>query len=418
MFPFSRSSAESSHPSETGKSLSEAFLDSSSRTRDTLPEQYRTQFDELRKNIFAFCKQFDIPVSTLSNKEAFGAELASKKIPPARIAEAVLLFQRLEHLVTRGELLKEIHPEYLEEAERLYHLREQYVAQVELLERVGILQDGAITGIDGKKYSIPTLEQIAEHLCSPERERLLKTKRDQGFTKLLLVPFGMSLDALIDTFRQFLLFYKQTHEDFDLDTDNPLQIWRAGYLRADIGDSPMLVYNPKSFDKDHHEGQTKLEVLEEQAVDQFSIPGWKVHLLQAPYDDTLGFRGIPRPGQGHTQGGQVPRPDLEAYQTPEEYLSLLQQAQDSPDSPYHSESGLTPEDWILAFMTHLAETGESLDDYGNGIDSVTCLIGVFCPSYIDALTAYWARSNRRVVLGSSIPDRRNRDIGARSSVMI
>mgnify|MGYP001558664741 CR=1 FL=1 len=195
MFPFSRSSSESSlhkndgplpsqglqsgevktYPSaipaeagihHTSVSFSEAFLDTSS-ARDALPEQYRTQFDELRGDILAFCKEFKIPVETLRSKEAFGAELTSKKIPPERMAQAVSLFACLEYLVTHKEPLKETLPEYLEEAERLYHLSEQYTTQVALLEQAGILKEGKITGIDGRTYPIPTLEQIAQRLFEP-----------------------------------------------------------------------------------------------------------------------------------------------------------------------------------------------------------------------------------------------------------
>ena len=136
--PFSRSSSELSHhenshpsaiPAEAGihrtsVSFSEAFLDTSSRTRDSLPEQHCAHFDELRGSILAFCKEFKIPVSTLSNKEAFGTELTSKKISAERMAQAVSLFARLEHLVTHREPLKEeTSVDDVEYAEQHYHLR-------------------------------------------------------------------------------------------------------------------------------------------------------------------------------------------------------------------------------------------------------------------------------------------------------
>jgi len=432
MFPFSRSSSEPSHhenshpsaiPAEAGVhrpsvSLSEAFLDSSSRTRDSLPEQYRTQFDELRSDILAFCHDFNIPVETLRSKEAFGAELTSKRIPTERMREVVSLFARLEYLVTNREPFKEIPSEYLEEAERLYHLREQYNTQVSFLERIGILKEGAITGIDGKNYPIPTLEQIATHLF--ERREVLSTKHDQGFTKLLLVPFGMSLDALQETLKQFLLFYRQTHPTFDLDITQPLWTWEDGYKGADTGNPPKIVYYPKRFDGKNHQGQTKTEILEEQAVTPGSFPGWRIHLLQAPKDNLPGFRGIPRQGQGKTQGEDSPRPDLEANKTPTEYLSLLQQAQDNPDSPYFQESGLTPEDWILAFVTHLTETGQPLDDYGSDKEGATYLTGAFFPSDDSSLVscAYWRRDDRRARLRGDDPRVRGGAFGVHSSVIV
>ena len=419
-FPFPHSSSELPRPSEIGEPLSEAFLDVSS-VRDSLPEQYRTQFDELRSNILAFCKEFKIPVETLRSKEDFGKQLAIKKIPPERMAQAVLLFARLEYLVTNKEPLK-IESEALKEVEPLYHLTEQYNSQVSLLERVGILKDGVITGIDGNKYPIPTLEQIAS--CLLEREREFSVKRDQGFTKLLLVPFGMSLDTLREILKQFLLSYKTDHSDFDLDTDDPLYTWKDGYEGADIGDPPKIVYNPKSFDN-NHQGQTKLEILKAQTENpKDSFPGWRIHLLQ-PSDPTnqesKGFALIPREGQGTTNGEETPRSSLEAGKSPTDYLSILQQAQDDPDSPYFQESGLTPEDWILAFITHLTETGQPLDNYQSNNESITYLTGAFFPS-IDGSAfvpyAFWFRGVRRADLRRSVPGSRDVCFGVRSAVIV
>jgi len=408
-------------------SLSEAFLDTSSfdRIRASLPEQHRTHLDELRQGILAFCKEFGIPVETLRSKEAFGVELTSKRIPPERMAHAVSLFARLEYLVTNREPLK-IEFEALKEVEPLYHLTEQYNTQIALLERVGILKDGAITGIDGNKYHIPTLEQIAARLY--ERKEELSTKRDQGFTKLLLVPFGMSLDILRETLKQFLLTYQQTHPAFDLDTNEPLWTWEKGYNGADTGNPPKIVYNPKSFDG-NHQGLTKLQILEEQkTLNQVQgdkgCAGWRIHLLQ-PQDSSdstsKGFAFIPRQGQGKTQGKETPRRDLEAGKFPNDYLSILQEVQDDPASPYYNESGLTPEDWILAFMTHLTETGEPLDDFESSKESITYLTGAFFPS-IDgsALVPYasWRRVFRQACLGVSVPRSRFGYIGVRSAVVI
>jgi len=416
-------SSESSHPSQSGKSLREAVLDSSS-ARDLIPEQYRVHFDELRKSIFAFCDEFHIPREALSNKEAFGAELNSKKISEERMAKAVSLFARLEHLITHGEPLKETPSENLEEAERLYHLREQYDAQVALLELVDILRDGAITGVDGNQYPIPTLEQIAEHLCDPERREFFETKRDQGFTKLLLVPFGMSLNDFISIFGSFLSHYKEVHPHFNLDTDEPFCTNRQ-YLGADQNDS--LVYGTKSFDSilssksGDNGGKTKIQVLKDQEAQLSFFSGWRIHLFQPsdPFDShSLGFASIPQEGAGATQGTEIPRHDLEAGKSPKEYLSLLVKAQDDPKSPYYGESGMTPEDWMIASMIHITETGEPLDDFQMQ-GGMNYLIGAFFSRANDVPLADWHHDSAQAAL-SVLLDSKNRfpSAGVRSSVLI
>jgi len=413
-------SSPSSHKNEH-PSFSEAVLDSSSRTRDSIPEQYRETFNELRDGILVFCKEFQIPVESLSNTETFEAALRSKKIPPKRMAEAVLLFQRLEYLIANKEPLKEDHTEALEYADRLFHLTEQYTAQVSLLERAGILKDGGITGIDGNNYPIPSLEEIAERLYSPERRELFEIKQDQKFIKLLLVPFGMSLDELIEIFKQFLKIYKNTHSDFDLVVDTPffiLPVNQEYFQEADIGNSPKLLYNPQPCKNWKHPGKTKLQIIEDQSVGHDFAPGWKVLFLQASHQSTRGFRSIPRQGKGRREGGEISRPDVEADKNPEEYLSLFLEAQRDPRSPYHGESGMTPEDWILAFMTHLEETGKPLDSGISYLGDYTFLIGSFFESSGDYFSAYWDQDKKQARLDKSSYTFRRGGIGVRSSVIV
>ncbi|HCB18808.1 TPA: hypothetical protein DEP34_00270, partial [Candidatus Uhrbacteria bacterium] len=344
-------SSPSAAPAEAGvqrtsEILGEAIMDSVSSVRDSLPKEHREHFNALRREIIDFTKVHGIPKESLT-KPAVLLE-ATKKLSTSDLERLALLLERFEYLLKHKEPKEITDP--LEYAEEFYHLREQYTFQVSLLEQVGILKEGAILGIDGNTYPIPTLEQMASRLF--ERRETLKTKHDQGFTKLLLVPFGMSLDSLQETFEQFLLKYKKDNPTFDLDTNEPL--WTgADYQGADIGNSPNLVYYPQSFTKEGHGGKTKAQILVEQAQGRWApasagvvgekgvgTPGWTVHLLQPsnPSDPhSPGFASIPREGQGTPQGNLVPRPPLEANETSNEYLSILQKAQEDEDSPYHGE---------------------------------------------------------------------------------
>ena len=244
----------------------------------------------------------------------------------------------------------------------------------------------------------------------------------------------MSLDVLTKTLKQFLLSYKQKNPTFDLDTNQPLWAWKE-YAGADTGDSPKLVYHPQSFEKRGHSGKTKAQILKEQETpgqaqgddDRTSDNGWKgwtVHLLQPSNLDTqvtetpTGFANIPRKDQGTPQGDLTPRSPLEAGQSPIEYLSIPQSSQDNHNSPYSHESGMTPEDWIMAFMTHLSETGKPLDNYANGTESISYLIGAFFPSFVNVPFAYWYRDDRRARLIGDDPCFQDGSVGARFSVII
>ena len=392
---------------------------SSDRARGSVPEQYRTRFDQLRNGILAFCQEFHIPSEALKSIDIFGNALSSHapRIPLKEIERVSLLFRRLEHLLVHKELWKD--EEALREAERRYRLKEQYATQVRFLKEVGILNEhNAILGIDGKEYPIPTLEQIAERLCDPERREFFETKQDQGFTKLLLVPFGMSLDTLRDTFEQFLFTYKQTqHPTFPFDNHIPLSRM-DDYVEADIADPPNLIYHPTIFDKDRHQGKTKQEILEEQEQDADAVFGWRIHLFQVPHDHRKkGFREIPREGKGREEGVTIVRPDLEMGKTPDTYLSILKEASYNPASPYYGEFGMTPEDWIIASMVHLRETKKPLDHYGRNEGVVSYLIGSFFTCG-NVPHAYWGYGLGRANLEVGVPHALANYIGVRTSVIV
>jgi len=391
--------------------LHEAIMDSVSSVRDSLPEQYRAHFETLRQEIIDFTKAHGISRESLGKPDLLRE--ATSKLSTSDLERLALLLERFEYLLKNGEPKKEKFPEHLQEIERLYSLREQYTFQFNLLKEVGILKEGAILGIDGNTYSIPTLEQVAMRLF--ERREELSTKHDQGFTKLLLVPFGMSLDALQETLKQFLIAYKQKNSFFNLNAHESLCALWGG----DTGDSPNLVYKPQSFDLTGHQGKTKAQILKEQEDNQDSFPGWTVHLFQPsnPSDsDSPGFASISRKGQGTPQGDFVPRPPLEAGESPNEYLSILQKAQGDKNSPYHGETGLTPEDWIIAFMTHLTEKGQPMDDYKNGMEKQSYLIGAFFPFALYLPLAYWDRDCHEAILDEGYGTYWYR--GIRTSVLI
>ena len=437
LFRPSLESSPSAAPAEAGvrrtsEILGEAIMDSVSSVRDSLPKEHRAHFETLRQEIIDFTKVHGIPKESLTKPDLLREATSKLSIPD--LERLALLLERFEYLLKNREPKKEDYTEALEYAEEFYHLREQYTSQVSLLEQVGILKEGAITGIDGHEYPIPTLEQIAIRLF--ERRETLETKHDQGFTKLLLVPFGMSLDALTDTLKQFLLKYKKDNPTFNLDTDEPLWVW-AGYQGTDIGDSPNLVYEPQSFDKEGHGGKTKAQILEEQSKGRWTpafagvaggsgtrFPGWTVHLLQPsnPNEQDIetpkGFAPIPRKGQGTPQGDENPRSPFEAGKSPDEYLSILQKAQEDKDSPYHGETGMTPEDWIIAFMIHLTETGEPMDNWQNGTESISYLTGAFFHSSTVVPYACWRRGGRQVYFFRIDPRDRDGAVGVRSSVVV
>jgi hypothetical protein len=305
---------------------------------------------------------------------------------------------------------KETLPEHLKEIERLYHLEEQYASQVSLLREVGILDElDEIQAIDGKHYPVPTLEQIAEQLYEQREE--LEIKRDQGFTKLVLVPFGMNLGVCFFVLREYLISYKRKHPEFtrgipSLPNKSDKSDWIPVHIDGkdfDVRDSSLFVYRPNSFDRYKHQGKTKAQILEGQAQNPHPFQGWTVRLFQPsiPNDPSSpGIASIPREGQGNEYGQENPRLDIESAPMSQcRYLSIVEDAKNDPNSPYFRESGLTPEDWIFAFLTHLQETGKTLDNFLNKDESTCGLVGAFSPSLNAVPIICWMKISSQVCFG-------------------
>ena len=321
--------------------------------------------------------------------------------------------------------------EYLPQKE----LKRQYESQRETFQRVGILEtlpsgELGIKGIDGKTYPFPTYEEIRKRIR--DNKEVLKAKTEQGFQKLLLVPFGMKLDDLIQIYEKTLWKHYEEKKLF-VATENPENqpkfpddlpfdqgvinkiksgeikyedVWKNKgdvyenknsalwawdeYKNADINGK--LVYDPKEFSP-NHQGKTKQELIKEKG-------GWHILLIEENPN-------IPREGKGEEIGG---RKRLEANQAPNEYLNLIGQGQ------YQNESGTTPEAWLIQAITLLEEKNQALDDW-QGKGSIACNTGAcFKSGFVP--DAYWNRGSSQTLLFGHGSANRYPYFGARSAVRV
>jgi len=293
-------------------------------------------------------------------------------------------------------------------------VKEQYESQQAIFTQIGILKrlsDGrlGIKGVDDKEYPFPTLQQIKQKL--KENKEKIDYKTSQGFTRLQLTPFAMPLPDLAEIVKTQILKHHEQKQLFtakqdphdsgepliplDLDTTDPLFVWEDYH-------PDKLFYRPKQLTTKDHGGQTKAEILATQKEKNHSFPGhdskwplggWDFKLLE----DNL---NLPAPGQGQTIGD---RPQLEAGQKAREYYKIISpDPTKEPDSLYRHESGLTPEDWLTLFVTHLHQTNQVIDDYqsyGKGC----YLLGAWFPSSGDVGYADWDLGAQLAYLSRSNP---------------
>ena len=185
-------------------------------------------------------------------------------------------------------------------------VRKQHEFQEQMLTVTGILETWdsgeyaghkGITGIDQKRYPLPTYEEVSGQMM--ENREVLETKIEQGFTKLLLVPFGMPIDTLIEKYKGSLqrhfdtnhLFYTRQNPDDPtealvpipaLNDGGPLFVWDT-YTKADTTINPAtnpteMVYHPESLigatkEAVKHNGKTKIDLIK-------LTGGWNILLIE------------------------------------------------------------------------------------------------------------------------------------------
>lgn len=329
------------------------------------------------------------------------------------------LYQQLEQLYEGGEG-RELEP----------WLAEQYERQMDILNSAAIidkLESGelGIRGIDGKEYPAPTQEMIAKAI--EENKELIEKKKEQGFTRFLMVPFGMKLDELITIYGQTIVKHKEDNKLFaakkdpsdpnerlvplELDENQPVYRWDA-YNNADV--EGKIVYYPEQFDKKNHKGRTKKEILESQNKENDVVAGWNILLIEdmpnIPETDpkTIGGRTqIDAKGSAMEKflsGKKVP--------TPEEYLQFIER-----ETIYSDEQGMTPEDQLMYAIYYLEETNQVIDDFrGNGKASYQ--IGAYFPASDYVPYAYWYRDSRQASVDRNTPGDQDDYCGVRSAVRI
>lgn len=307
-------------------------------------------------------------------------------------------------------------------------IEEQYNEQREVMEGNGIIEKLSngkmgIKGIDPentnkeKEYVFPELEDILKKM--KERKEILETKAEQGFDQLLIVPFGMKLDDLIEKYKQVILKHHKEgkllatkkdpsdpDESLDLNESEPIRVLEKSYKNAEAENK--IVYYPEKFDKDSkiHKGKTKQEILKKQEEENPSTAGFEVFLVED-------LPNIPREGQGQKKGKEGgDRKQLEAGKEPKNYLEILKN-----DSQYKNEQGQTPETQIIYAIGYLEKHNQVIDYYG-GNGSASYQLGAYFPTSGDIPNAYWARDVRLAYLGGDDPGSSFFFNGVRSVAMV
>jgi len=290
------------------------------------------------------------------------------------------------------ERVRALREQMVSPLEKKLHLKEQYEFQKQILTDNGFLETLAngelgIVDKDRNEFPFPTYQEIRKRVR--ENKEMLETKIEQGFTEFVITPFALPLEVLNEKLGETIVRHFNEEKllatdgtKLELDIDEPVWMWK------DFQNQP-IVYEPQSFAYDAQTneftqtgGKTKDELLSENG-------GYRLSFLENLPD-------LPAEGKGKEIGN---RKQLEANQTPIAYLNILQ-----TDQGHRHESGLTPEDWVAYFLSHLEKTNTVADDYDTrrgGKGAICWNIGA---SFLkDGLLpgAYWNRASRHACVGGT-----------------
>ncbi|MFA6096339.1 MAG: hypothetical protein WC788_01780 [Candidatus Paceibacterota bacterium] len=260
-------------------------------------------------------------------------------------------------------------------------LKRQYENQKEIFRKTGVIRilsngESGIKGIDGKEYSFPEFEEIADMI--KENGDFFKFKWDQGFNKLLIVPFGMKFNDLVEIFGRLILRHdaneilfgaKQNHDEQNrklyIDSEKPILIWSTE-READMNGNV-------SYRQRGGSNKTKKELLA-------SGSAFNVLLVED-------LACLPAKGGGQTIGG---RKQLECGMSPKRYLgSLLADA-------YQGEDGISAEDQITLAIIHLENTNELIDAHIGGMHT-PYILGIVGKNSPDSVYSLGFHENSRLV---------------------
>lgn len=257
--------------------------------------------------------------------------------------------------------------------DREINLTEQYSREKQILEASGLIKpistgELGIISYDGTEAPLPQLEQIAEHIPI-EKILEIQKKKAQGFTRLLISPFGMPLLELINIYQRNLTEFEKQSKLFD-SKGNPLHVIppQGKMAKITIGGPYMAGESQSLF--------SYYPSLPRVAFNPSLMPKSKPKSAYRPFNVLL-VENLDEAVE--VEKGEIlsERKQLEGKQTPYAYFSNLLNQQ------YKGEVGFTLEDWLALAISKLHSENILINRETNSI----CL-GTFLPKMISFPLVY------------------------------
>ena len=293
-------------------------------------------------------------------------------------------------------------------------LPKQYHEQINILDQYNLLRrekgkrEMYICDEQENEYQVPSLEQIKAELRNKFEQYHLKF--DQGFKKLLIVPFAVSLAQFQEAVStQIYTQFKEgkindaAGQPIDVKVEEPIQVDEP-LKDGDLVYYPGSTYHSEDHDtKPEHQARAKPDLLA--SADQ-SFSGFHIFLIED-------MPNLPEFDDLQEIGG---REQIAAGDNAHNYLNMLE-----TDETLSMEQGMCLEDWFTYFMMELAQNNRVVDEWEETSTMESkkfgCrLISTWHETRNLGIDAYWHEG--QIVITSTIPWFRGEDSGARTVVPI
>jgi hypothetical protein len=269
-------------------------------------------------------------------------------------------------------------------------------------------------------YPVPTPDRVAD--LAAEHFSQYSEKVEQGFTKVLLVPFGAPIEHLLQAYAKVAFEYSKDHrlirgneryEPRDAMSGSKLgAAWRPVLETLREAAHPKVAEHNDgvSYSANHYYPESYTEAGSESGAFKSDLtassrlPGWQLLLVED-------LPQLPGRGQGETIGG---RQQFEATSEVDcdGYFQRLRER-----AAYRHEVPFTPETWLAYGLTHYVEAGKLIDSDAGGGATPTLLLGAL-PSrgwqLPGTVKSPWVAHNARI----SLPHRSQWAPGLRTAVRV
>ena len=314
-------------------------------------------------------------------------------------------------------------------------LKEQYDSQVEVAWKSGLF--GEVSDAHGlpviergdKKYPMPNWREVQKALRKPENLEIIKEKSAQGFTKMLIVPFGYDLKTMAEKFNDKVMELDRAGLNPDGSSNPDKGIFGAGGEKVEFNredadypvyvwegwDENQMVYYPKQYDKDNHGGLSKKDAIKINGAWQICfVEDMAVIPLEADEKkDVIGGRKrIDR--KGSCIKSQTGTPQIQQF-----HAAMQDKEKMANPAKYRHEKGQTNEQCLWMQLTSLLEKEiPVLMDYENGEFRGTYLTESYNIASHGVPVVYWSQNFRQFGLYGDNPGYQVGDYGVRPSVNI